>query len=104
MGYEVRVGTTKTPQKGGAYDSPAVTSAQSSYASLAAQSAADAAMSAEEAAFHANESSNYSDIAAQSALLASQIASVGLNTGDVYDFGLVIDTVIAFPTDFGTIT
>jgi hypothetical protein len=69
----------------------------------AAVSETNAAASAAAALVSQNDASNSATDAAASAVLASTFASVGLTTGGVYDFGQVSDTVIAFPTDFGSI-
>ena len=103
MGYTIKAGTTQQPSEGGAYDTPTITSSQSSYANLAAASAAEAVISAEQAAASATSAATSATSAEASATLASQIASVGLGGALGYDFGYVSDPFALFPTDLGSV-
>lgn len=74
------------------------------YVSSAAASALAASNSADQASASAIDATSSATSAAVSATTATSVAATGLNTSaSLFDFGLITDTSIYFPTDYGSI-
>lgn len=70
----------------------------------ASEAARDAALVSEtNAAADASAASASASQASTSAAQAEIFSNLGLNASDLFDFGLVTDSIISFPTDFGSV-
>lgn len=72
-------------------------------ATNAAASASAASTSETNAANSATASASSATNAAASETVCSNYSSIGFNTAGAYDFGVITDAVLLFPTDFGLI-
>lgn len=66
--------------------------------------ATDASTSATEAAASATEASGYADDAETSYQNALTVSNTGLDSAtSFFDFGLIVDPIVTFPTDYGSV-